>query len=99
RDKLVTGVQTCALPIYVPHAVAGLQPMHRRYSVRSGYGAQDNRGDDAVPAVGAGESHHRFRSGRLDGTQKTGRLFLSATLLESRSEERRVGKEWRDRRA
>src|SRR5205823_11562580 len=90
RDKLVTGVQTCALPIF------------RRL---------DRRALDGQPAQPALRSAHR--AARLDsprrGAERAVRRRVRARrearklalprgpLLALRSEERRVGKEWRSR--
>src|SRR3712207_7736132 len=82
RDIGVTGVQTCALPIYPPRAgrggpdrrlrpLAHLQPHH-------------------AAADGPGHRHHRDLHVHLD----VERLLHPADL---RSEERRVGKECRSR--
>src|SRR5207244_7476256 len=66
RDDLVTGVQTCALPISVPQQRRG-EPHLQRRRRRAGW----------RPAIlgGVGRLRQRRRPGR--------------------SEERRVGKEWR----
>src|SRR5205823_10260652 len=86
RDKLVTGVQTCALPIfYRAHvdeprlAVLGLEG--GAGGDRTGRRGYSGRLDQRTWATGAScvvDSHHR-PSGRLG----------------ERSEERRVGKGWR----
>src|SRR5438309_9478684 len=67
RDGTVTGVQTCALPIYQVHPI-GLRGSLPALSFRSGVPDQ---------ACGQGGSAHAARGGG------------------ARSEERRVGKEWR----
>src|SRR3712207_7614477 len=81
RDIGVTGVQTCALPIYGP------RPDHQRPRVDRGAGAlmaeqgtttpegEVDRGDDRVAAV----------------------ALTRYGLSDQRSEERRVGKECRSR--
>src|SRR2546423_5872894 len=65
RDKLVTGVQTCALPIF----------LRREFALRAGAVRHGNK-----PA----------RQGHLCASRQGGRQ-------NSRSEERRVGKECRSR--
>src|SRR3546814_1403935 len=80
RCALVTGVQTCALPISVSQ---------RRLSAEHRAGRGRTRGDRAQPAELAGTDRHRDRTpfGLVSGRG------LSSGLLERRTEERRVGKE------
>src|SRR5205823_8064274 len=84
RDKLVTGVQTCALPIYERRVVAG-----RRAE------AVDVGGTWQVVAG----NHRRVARAQLGGRdQAEWRLALPGSgepcsVVEERSEERRVGKE------
>src|SRR5688500_20301548 len=70
RDYKVTGVQTCALPIYDPSG---------------GLAAHDTEAEAA----------------RLGKAGMDQRLVINAVeeAVGERSEERRVGKEWRSRRA
>src|SRR5438034_11166121 len=70
RDHCVTGVQTCALPIFVVEDLAD---------------DREDRLDDRPPGRGR--------------PAVPGRLLVGQDLLERqpRSEERRVGKEWRSR--
>src|SRR5437868_15057146 len=76
RDRNVTGVQTCALPIWeVPSGRARL--------------AESTSLDRLVPQ-GPGP---RLRA----GPARTCRLGFAAISCRGRSEERRVGKEWRCR--
>src|SRR5207248_7094392 len=65
RDRTVTGVQTCALPIFIA-----------------------NEHSDSYPAQKGGLSRQ---------TGVTNILDAGATGGDTRSEERRVGKEWRSR--
>ena len=67
----------------VPHAVARLQPVHRRDSLGSRHGAEDHRRDDAGAALGTREPRDRPRPGRVDGDQEAGRLFLMATAFDA----------------
>src|SRR5438876_11009634 len=66
RDGRVTGVKTCALPIY------------RRNSTVC-------------------ETRHRVSSPRRATREGAFRVFLALPSRHGRSEERRVGKEWRSR--
>src|SRR5687767_15756299 len=80
RDKLVTGVQTCALPICVelpraPHV--GHAPPHRSASRQVLVDPRERRGRAREAVIRAG--------------------LLRRGIRESRSEERRVGKECRSR--
>src|SRR5204862_1330024 len=91
RDLYVTGVQTCALPILAPELrLAFIDPeqraAHRRAIVRSPQiGAA---AELAVPAMGV------FVRQQV----AAGRLFVPfGEEAQPRSEERRVGKEWRSR--
>src|SRR5690606_40520715 len=86
RDFHVTGVQTCALPIYArgPLALA---------LARAGVRARDHRG--------GAEAWRRARSRPADRA-RPGADAATRDLVDARagrSEERRVGKEWRARRA
>src|SRR5207248_6503598 len=93
RDRTVTGVQTCALPIY------RLGWRRERMFVRSRYGREGSAGPGfrrgAAGADVAQEEGHRldgaiFRRGcgRFCGDRRIRRARLC-----QRSEERRVGKE------
>src|SRR5205823_6821382 len=81
RDKLVTGVQTCALPIYLPGLIA-----HFGFVVR---GNKDDR-CSCPPGI---EVAVKFKTGH------TTQLDVENHTSGRRSEERRVGKECRSRRA
>src|SRR5207244_8968077 len=95
RDDLVTGVQTCALPIYVTtnHRAGSLgetfcgDPKNRvtgKNDIRDGQGgsadAFDNQKEQEPSNV----------------LQKNAGGYGSRKDTQERSEERRVGKEWRD---
>src|SRR5205823_7026588 len=73
RDKLVTGVQTCALPIFQP----------------DGPSASGRPSLPHADGVAADRAHPR-QGRRVDRAPDRDRRAL-------RSEERRVGKEWRTR--
>src|SRR5207245_8182075 len=91
RDATVTGVQTCALPIYECSARVGVINVvlnqHAATSLRQSVGADDDGTERGVAAVD------------VDGRGAAQRELLCADDAVSaglRSEERRVGKErWR----
>src|SRR5205085_8201554 len=96
RDLTVTGVQTCALPIFhhvLEHgdldrrALSGAHPLQERDEYHLDGNATDS-------AVGDGDRHVTRLSG---SAMKESRDAGSALDDEIRSEERRVGKEWRCR--
>src|SRR5690606_40948176 len=93
RDFHVTGVQTCALPI----SIAG-----------GGHGARGSletfvNGERDVVDGGGGEGVEHIDGAVIRGfggagdRDEQGRFGVVGVLLKPRSEERRVGKEWRDR--
>src|SRR5205807_6841145 len=89
RDYKVTGVQTCALPIFIRacrelgistvavHSTADASALHVRFA------------DESV-CIGPPPSKESYLNIPA---------LLSAAEITRRSEERRVGKEWRSRRA
>src|SRR5206468_4979716 len=97
RDLIVTGVQTCALPICELSAhVArertrvGADEEERGVGVIARQDAQHERRPARVGPVVEAESNHA----RANGDPIDRRVDASAA---SRSEERRVGKVWRSR--
>src|SRR5690606_40126806 len=94
RDFHVTGVQTCALPIYLRHGIA------REFDV-------DDRADDLydfalVHWVGLHGAVQALRNGNAEllvkprmGNREWG--IVKSVSKAGRSEERRVGKEYRSR--
>src|SRR5205823_7189626 len=94
RDKLVTGVQTCALPICCIPAL-WIIPMRTRTTRRAAFGfivrrlSRTERRRRNQPDPG------RVRTGNRSFTPQAG----SKRGAEDRSEERRVGKEGRATRA
>src|SRR5690606_40015026 len=90
RDFHVTGVQTCALPIYLDHFPCrphGLNPLHFRQVFGFGKGKEiHNVIYDEVPY----RPHNR-------SIEKPGppRRQMVVELTNTRSEERRVGREER----
>src|SRR5207248_4303516 len=92
RDRTVTGVQTCALPIFaIELSPALLQPA----AGHTGGGGQARR-------ILAGFENHGGRTTLGAGARALGRVLKGhgndgSSGLEGRSEERRVGKEGRSR--
>src|SRR5207248_7910401 len=84
RDRTVTGVQTCALPISrrVPQR---LLRRHRRHLRRRGINKRSTGG-------GQKDARHVLSSGAAETLQDRRVLAVDR---QQRSEERRVGKEWR----
>src|SRR5437867_5352300 len=82
RDRTVTGVQTCALPIYPPR---GNQSDRRGRRRRRG---RDRRAGPQLtgPPLGLGRGR---RAAAGEGPPR------ALPRVAGRSEERRVGKEWR----
>src|SRR5205823_7984406 len=92
RVKLVTGVQTCALPIYLRVIAAMWMAAPEPVAVRESTGR---------PALVGGAADAPVRAGWE--VYATAAIFAAATLFfgifpsplfDFRSEERRVGKEW-----
>src|SRR5699024_11795933 len=83
RDRNVTGVQTCALPIlnilFLLTPKSDCAYVREEDTIRQALERMSAAGFAAVPILAK------------DGTYR-------GTLTEGRSEERRVGKEWRERR-
>src|SRR5205823_9789526 len=89
RDKLVTGVQTCALPICsaaCPTAPAGLAGSVTRGAARR-------------LATRAACSCTRASCAWTETRRERARARPPSTGVQTRSEERRVGKGWRGRGA
>src|SRR5205823_10112122 len=92
RDKLVTGVQTCALPIFGPGArMFGTSGTRRRRDQPPGPQRTPRRDQPTPELVARTSSHDRLNARR--GPRYWPPFPSSAT----RSEERRVGKEGRAR--
>src|SRR5687767_15200247 len=83
RDKLVTGVQTCALPIFLHRPPEADRHRRPRRSVH-----EEVRRADRRCSQGCGEGEEGSRR-QEDSREEEGQL--------ERSEERRVGKECRSR--
>src|SRR5690606_40588585 len=95
RDFHVTGVQTCALPIYEEEHEQGRAPERERHAEQGQVGVAARCGRLEQP-------RHRLVQSRLvddavGPAEAAGRGFRRDELLVARSEERRVGKECRTR--
>src|SRR5205823_10072590 len=95
RDKLVTGVQTCALPIFLPDlrgygdsSLPEAGPNNINFSFRA-------MAQDMVEVMEQLGYISYFVAGHDRGARTTHRMCLDHA---ERSEERRVGKECRARR-
>src|SRR5439155_5050250 len=93
RDGHVTGVQTCALPIYERPKARGRRRAGRDLHERPLAGLEDG---PAVSAHPLDQLRHTRDRRRAEDEVDRRRAALNRSLL--RSEERRVGKEWRSRR-
>src|SRR5687767_16037193 len=91
RDKLVTGVQTCALPISARRRA----PIPRRAARSSRRPPHANAG--AAPAAARPPREPAWRSVSLPAPPAAPRRSASTSRRAARSEERRVGKEGRSR--
>src|SRR5439155_2738001 len=92
RDGHVTGVQTCALPISCHRRDWSTAGSHFGRSLELRHGEANRRG---VALSLAGLARVALTIGE---PARAARLLGAAdALLEARSEERRVGKEWRAR--
>src|SRR5258708_31632970 len=88
RDDLVTGVQTCALPIY--RLIRKFQNFTLQRS--------DNRFERPAPQIrAANASRKESVPGEEPGRLALARIWDDSSGLRTRSEERRVGKECRSR--
>src|SRR5207247_3792490 len=98
-DPLVTGVQTCALPIFLATVFADRKYAayidRQRAEIRRHAELEHKRLPHSL-------DYDRFESLRAEARQALSRFrpatFGQAGRLEGRSEERRVGKERRSRR-
>src|SRR5205823_9315423 len=95
RDKLVTGVQTCALPIFRPPCPVRLESLTTS-TVRFVAGAPPIRPADAA-ARASGARPRPHVDGRPPDLPGAARLLGIRSAGWARSEERRVGEESVDR--
>src|SRR5207247_3359248 len=91
RDPLVTGVQTCALPISVRDAPEGQRKAEQEFVERARQSEKAPKGWPAALVM--------FRVGMWRERMRDRLTVLAEgrTPPPSRSEERRVGKEWGSR--
>src|SRR5205823_12164939 len=95
RDKLVTGVQTCALPIWV--LVIELQKKGKKRMAKVTKTRIEQFPDEDVFEWSYDAIRQRYDTSMLDKEAQVVELATPQQVREIRSEERRVGKEWRDR--
>src|SRR5205807_7039989 len=93
RDYKVTGVQTCALPIFVDHLLLLPRPLRGRL-------AGDDRRALRLPRKTRLPARRRrprrdLRARRQFACRETAARSGRHFVRRHRSEERRVGKEWR----
>src|SRR5207248_5787692 len=93
RDRTVTGVQTCALPIFLALYSRGMSTRDIEAHLRELYGVSVGR--DLISRVTDAvlEDVKAWQQRPLDDVYPV--LFLDAFVVKVRSEERRVGKECR----
>src|SRR5205807_4561209 len=88
RDYKVTGVQTCALPIFFSDATT-----HNAFKVGDGSGVGTSTSVTWVTGATAGSTGATLYSQRYIGTDSLNALVHIIQTNYARSEERRVGKE------
>src|SRR5262249_56801405 len=89
RDWSVTGVQTCALPIYDQNAI--LQAV--RAAVQAGLGGADIKTESVATTIAGSRTSNHTISLPASVEKQLGQVLPFE--LETRSEERRVGQESR----
>src|SRR5207249_5966393 len=91
RDRNVTGVQTCALPIYLTYRQTLRQTQRLKYQ-------NDGRGQP-LAAIWSVMNRVKLKTAVLRSQYTEalvqGELICMKNPWDLRSEERRVGKEWR----
>src|SRR5205823_8989387 len=93
RDKLVTGVQTCALPILNAHGTSTpVGDIAETKAIKNVFGDWAKKGL-MVSSTKSMTGHLLGAAGGAEGA------FSALALYHGRSEERRVGKECRSRRS
>src|SRR5690606_39711183 len=98
-DFHVTGVQTCALPILRPLAIGlvstKVEARHGVVTARPRPEKEPRAGRIFMDRIVVADDHPLFRAALRSAVEKAA---PGAVIAECRSEERRVGKEWRRRR-
>src|SRR5207237_6914433 len=97
RDSSVTGVQTCALPISLSTSIPCASSFNVGGQTFSSEGTGEQRPFSTAFAEGCGTAFAQL-SERLTATEWT-QMVKEFGIGADRSEERRVGKEWRGGRA
>src|SRR5207248_6305616 len=92
RDRTVTGVQTCALPILVANVYSGA--VRRIEAVDTVVLAAGSRSTDALYRALKGDVAELHAAGDCVAPRGVHQAILDGTRAARRSEERRVGKEW-----
>src|SRR5205807_5317941 len=98
RDYKVTGVQTCALPIYFPQRELCRAPKNRPFR-RQSWGLPTAKFAAKFRVSRHSSAQERQRTRIFRGKLWLGNFAAGVTRNHSRSEERRVGKECRTRMA
>src|SRR5205823_8182186 len=97
RDKLVTGVQTCALPIYLRSITRLTRDAANLYGAVGDFAHfQFKKATDKI-RMAARDNDLRTAQSIFDG-HDIGAEAIAHIVIFDRSEERRVGKECRSRR-
>src|SRR5207244_8674170 len=97
RDDLVTGVQTCALPISGSEAEGGMMTTATQQAIGADRRSADRGEDSYAEAHGRAGNGSGGRGPLHDSERLARRLGWFSIGLGLRSEERRVGKECRCR--
>src|SRR5205823_8912649 len=98
RDKLVTGVQTCALPIFLVASTSEVYGDPEVHPQREEYWGNVN----PIGVRGCYDEAKRFAEAIVMAYHRTHAIDTKIVRIFNtygRSEERRVGKEWRSGRS
>src|SRR5205823_8803160 len=94
RDKLVTGVQTCALPIFLRAKLSPVRNPGPSDGLRASTVARSAAESNSSTVARSQETNRAMRATQTSATAWGER---ASRIERSRSEERRVGKECRAR--